>query len=397
MATITALLGHPGPEAVITTPIRCVDMHTTGEPTRIVYAGYPSLQGTLAKQRALASSEHDHIRRRLILEPRGHRDMYGAVLRQSTELVDTGEADMGVLFMTNDGYSNMCGHATIALGRFLIDTHDPEIFPRRHALMADAKGTHIRLHLPCGIVTVTIQTLPDGRSDPFKPVSFVSVPSFATAVGVPVPIPIEKRWRVGKTIKEVTVDIAFGGAFFCMVEAPLLYDSGSKQNLTGNDLNDLDEAAFTIISLINEDPELRKLLTSNAPITAELGKLYAAVVVFKGLGKKSPETKGVETGICYFDNHQIDRSPTGSAVCARAALAYAKREISLGDLCTYQSLVSNNHQGEGSFAAKVVDQTDIGVRIQLEAYAYYTGAHVSFAESGDILGDDGFLLGSLSG
>jgi len=98
--------------------IRCIEMHTTGEPTRIVYAGYPALSGTLLEQRALASEKYDHLRRRLILEPRGHRDMYGAVLRQSTELVDAGLADIGVIFMTNDGYSNMCGHATIALGRF---------------------------------------------------------------------------------------------------------------------------------------------------------------------------------------------------------------------------------------------------------------------------------------
>ncbi|KAH7140983.1 putative proline racemase [Dactylonectria macrodidyma] len=397
MTTITALLGSPGPKAVITTPIRCVDMHTTGEPTRIVYSGYPSLPGTLAEQRALASSKYDHIRRRLILEPRGHRDMYGAVLRPSTELVDAGEADMGILFMTNDGYSNMCGHATIALGRFLTDTHDLEIFPRRDTLTAGTKGTHLRLHLPCGIVTVTVQTLPDGRSDPSKPVSFISVPSFATAIRVPVQVPVEKRWRVGRTVEEVIVDISFGGAFFCMVEAPLLYTSGTKENLTGEDLKDLDEAAFTIIALINENPHLRKLITSKVPVSAELERLYAAVVIFKGLGKQSSCTKGVETGICYFDNHQIDRSPTGSAVCARAALAYAKGEISLGDSWTYQSLVSNSHRGEGSFVARVVDETDLGVLIQLKGHAYYTGAHVSFAESGDILGDDGFLLGSLSG
>src|SRR6187402_2556894 len=116
------------------TMIHCVEMHTTGEPTRIIYKGFPELRGSLLEQRAEAKASHDNIRAQLILEPRGHWDMYGAVLRQQTELVASGEAHIGVLFMHNDGFSTMCGHATIALGRFLIDTHDLSVFPKRNEL-----------------------------------------------------------------------------------------------------------------------------------------------------------------------------------------------------------------------------------------------------------------------
>ena len=84
--------------------IRTVDMHTIGEPTRIVFEGYPEIRGTLLEQRAAAQAKHDHIRKTLMLEPRGHREMYGAILRQETELTRTGEAHIGVLFTTNEGY-----------------------------------------------------------------------------------------------------------------------------------------------------------------------------------------------------------------------------------------------------------------------------------------------------
>lgn len=312
MANLTTPSGPLDSEVTTTAAIQCVDMHTTGEPTRIVVSGYPSLQGTLAEQRVMAMSEHDHLRRRLILEPRGHHDLYGAVLRPDTELVEAGEADMGVLFMTNGGYSNMCGHATIALGRFLVDTHDPQTFPNRHALVADDKGTHLRLHVPCGVVVVTVQTLPDGRSDPTKPVAFTSVPSLATGIGVSITVPPERRWSVGKGVNEVTVDFTFAGAFFLVVRASGLYDEGVKQSLTGSDLKDLDEAAFSLIDLVNEDPRLRQYVTPESNANGYLGKLYAVVVVFQGLGQAACGTKGVETGVCFFDNHQIDRSPTGS-------------------------------------------------------------------------------------
>jgi trans-L-3-hydroxyproline dehydratase len=97
--------------------ITSVEMHTTGEPTRIIINGYPALSGTLLQQRAEALAKHDHIRKRLMLEPAGHSDMYGAILCRRTELTDNGGAHIGVLFTHNDGYSTMCGHATIALGR----------------------------------------------------------------------------------------------------------------------------------------------------------------------------------------------------------------------------------------------------------------------------------------
>lgn len=159
--------------------IKTVDTHTTGEPTRIIYAGYPVLSGTLLTQRAEARSKHDHVRNSIMLEPRGHRDMYGAILIQETELTACGEADIGVLFTTNEGYSTMCGHATIALGRFLVDVHDPTVFPRRGELTFDSESqtVELRLHAPCDLVRVTVPMNSIGcKADSTHPVSFLCVP-----------------------------------------------------------------------------------------------------------------------------------------------------------------------------------------------------------------------------
>ena len=58
-----------------------VDMHTGGEPLRIVTGGYPDIpNGTILEKRAYVRDHLDHLRKILMFEPRGHYDMYGALL-----------------------------------------------------------------------------------------------------------------------------------------------------------------------------------------------------------------------------------------------------------------------------------------------------------------------------
>jgi proline racemase len=77
-----------------------IDMHTGGEPVRIVTAGYPAVPpGTILEKRAWVRDNLDHLRRILMFEPRGHYDMYGALLVEP----DLPGADLAVLFMHNEG------------------------------------------------------------------------------------------------------------------------------------------------------------------------------------------------------------------------------------------------------------------------------------------------------
>ena len=179
-------------------PIKTVEMHTTGEPTRIIYSGFPQLQGaTLLEKRAAARNDHDHVRRKLMLEPRGHSEMYGALLVTETELTTKGEADIGVLFMHNSGWSLMCGHATIALGRFLVDFDSETCSDLRSFRIPpsdeEKQVLTFKLHCPCGVidvcVPVTVGSQGRRQSDPERPVTFLSVDSFATGIDVEVSIP----------------------------------------------------------------------------------------------------------------------------------------------------------------------------------------------------------------
>ncbi|KAK5008593.1 hypothetical protein LTR28_003767 [Elasticomyces elasticus] len=386
--------------------IRCVEMHTTGEPTRIVYDGFPSLQGTLLEQRAQAKRDHDCVRARLMLEPRGHSDMYGAVLCPQTELVGSGEAHMGVLFMTNDGFSTMCGHATIALGRFLVDMHDKTVFPKRAKLRhnPDSRTTELNLHTPCGIVAVIVPTVADGsRSDPAKPVSFISVPSFATGVQVEVPLPAEYRWPQLGARTSVLADFAYGGAFYCMVShAELGFDEALDEAPKVN-LHEYSHATERLKSAINANPDLKPLLRH--PYSLDLGFLYSIMVVDDSLGVAARGSSGVETGLCFFADQQVDRSPTGGAVAARVALAYAKGARALGQRWTYHSLLSNACGGKGAFVGAPCAEVEIGgaegiakrgVRVKIEGQAFYTGFSSFIVETHDFLPQGGFAFRSLA-
>ena len=83
-----------------------VEMHTAGEPVRIVTGGWPTPEGrTILDKRRHAKEQQDHLRQLLMAEPRGHADMYGALLVPP----DAPQADLAVLFMHNEGWSTMCG------------------------------------------------------------------------------------------------------------------------------------------------------------------------------------------------------------------------------------------------------------------------------------------------
>src|SRR5437667_12815528 len=139
----------------------------------------------------------DHIRRALMWEPRGHRDMYGAVLTQ----IVTPEADLGVIFMHNEGYSTMCGHGIIALVTALVETG---------VVAAKGQQTPVNLDTPAGLVRATAHLDSAGR---VEYVSFLNVPSFLYARDVEVELPPYGR---------LTVDVAFGGAFYAFLAAEQL-------------------------------------------------------------------------------------------------------------------------------------------------------------------------------
>lgn len=148
--------------------VSVIDMHTGGEPLRIVWSGYPEIKGdNLLAKRRYAREKLDHLRKVLMLEPRGHFDMYGALIVES----EMSEADLGVLFMHNEGYSTMCGHAVIALGRFAVDYGLVKV--------PVSPETQVNIHCPCGLVKAFVQ-FSDGKTGAVR---FHSIPAFAFGTG----------------------------------------------------------------------------------------------------------------------------------------------------------------------------------------------------------------------
>ncbi|XP_039980654.1 trans-L-3-hydroxyproline dehydratase isoform X3 [Xiphias gladius] len=224
-----------------------VDMHTGGEPLRIILGGYPEVKGesVLAKRRYVR--EHlDHLRRVLMYEPRGHYDMYGALIVDS----EIPEADLGVLFMHNEGYSTMCGHAIIALGRFTVD----------YKLVKEATSpeTQVNIHCPCGLVKAFVEYC-DGKTGGVR---FLSVPAFAFATDVTVTV---------EGFGDVTVDISYGGAFYAFVNAQRF-----GLDVTKSRTRDLVDAASAVTKAVKSQVKLHH------PTSDDLAFLYGTILTDGG-------------------------------------------------------------------------------------------------------------------
>lgn len=334
-----------------TTTIRIVDMHTAGEPVRIVEAGYPSLAGnTILEKRRDAQTRLDHLRTMLMLEPRGHDGMYGVI---PTEPCAAG-ADLAVLFTHQEGYSTMCGHATIAIGRWAVDTG--------RVALVDGKA-RFGLEAPCGVIQVEVEAKEGGGAR----VAFESVESFAHALDRTVEV---------AGLGPVHVDIVFGGAFYAILPASRL-----GLSLMETPLAELVQAATAITEVIR----------AGAPIThptePDLGFLYGTILTDDvALGGHGGQPS---SNLCIFADGQIDRSPTGSGVTARIALAAAKGEMSVGDSCEIRGVSGEGFTG--TLAATTGAGLDAVSRVRVAGQAWYSGRSEMIAEPGDRFGA-GFTL-----
>jgi trans-L-3-hydroxyproline dehydratase len=332
------------------TRIETVEMHTGGEPVRIVTSGYPTIEGaTLLDKRRFARENLDRFRSLIMFEPRGHYDMYGVL----PVAPDHPEADMAVLFIHNEGYSTMCGHATIALGRYALD---------RGMIKPEGAIARLNLQCPCGLVRVTV-ALEDGKAGQ---VSFVSVPAFAFALDHAVDVP-----GAGK----VTLDIGYGGAFYAFLPAAR-FGLDVRKSLT----RDLVDAADCVTKAVQAQVKL------DHPDSPDLAFLYGTILTD---GRTGVTQDGPSANICVFAEREVDRSPTGSGVTARIALAVARDPSTMSADFSFESVTGSRFTGrvaeqikEGRFAA---------IRAEVAGRAYYTGRSVFTVEPDDPLAG-GFLL-----
>jgi len=319
--------------------ISTVEMHTGGEPTRIVVDGWPAFSGTtLLDKRREAKERFDHLRRGLMLEPRGHDGMYGALLVEP----DHPEADLAVLFMHNEGYSTMCGHATIALARWAVES-------------GRVNGPVVHLQCPCGLVVANVAD--DGW------VRFESVPSFVYALD---------RMAPTSTWGPVAVDIAYGGAFYAFLAA---------------DTIGLDLHRSPMRAIADAGEEIARAAAKAVPIDhpdePDLAFLYGTILTD---GQISPSRN-----VCIFAGRQIDRSPTGSGVSARLALQIARRQAKLGEERRFESCTGAVFTGKALREGPAVGPRK-SVIVEVGGIAHVTGeARFRFDDDDPLR--EGFALG----
>jgi proline racemase len=332
--------------------ISVVDYHTAGEPFRIVTAGLPPIHGDTVLQRreyARHTADVDAVRQLLVNEPRGHADMYGGFLQPA----DDGGAHFGVLFWHKDGYSTACGHGTIALGAWAVDSG-------RVAAAPDG-ATEVVIDVPSGRVTAAVTT----RGGLVEAVAFRNVPAYVLARNVPVPT----------SRGTVPVDVAYGGAIYASVRADTLGTAVVPERYA-----ELIALGREIKHRLDATPLARH------PGDRRLDGVYGTIVV-DDLGDtgQGPHQRNVTV----FADGEVDRSPCGSGTSARLALLADEGRIRVGQQLRHDSIVGT------TFSGRIVAQTRAegraAVVTEVTGNAYRTGAAVFTLDPRDPVGL-GFVL-----
>lgn len=337
------------------TSLSTVDVHTAGEPLRIITSGFPEPPGaTILEKRRYAEQHLDHLRRITMWEPRGHADMYGSVI---TEPV-TDDGDFGVLFLHNAGFSTMCGHGIIAVATVAATTGWKS---------ATGAPGEFAIDTPAGRVTATAHL--DGTR--VSHVTFRNVASFVLASDLHISVP---------GLGEVQVDVAFGGAFYAYVEAARFGFA-----MVPAEAGRLIDVGMRVKEAVAETLEI-----AHPSGDDDLGFLYGTIFVGPAHGKGP--TGGVTAvrsrNVCVFADGEVDRSPTGTGVSGRLAIAHL-RQTHPGRRIEVESILGT------TFTGKIVGTTKVGPYLavipEIGGSAHIVGRSEMFVDPSDPLAH-GFLV-----
>ena len=365
-------LDPSAPPAASGRAIEVLDYHTAGEPFRIVVSGYPELPGrTILERRRAALEHHDELRKMLMWEPRGHADMYGGILVPP----DHADAQVGVLFMHNEGYSTMCGHGTIALATALVESG---------AIPCTGPETPIGIDAPCGLVRATAHVDASelaaaraaDRTPRVREVRFENVPSFAAALDVPLDVPGFGRVRI---------DVGYGGAFYALISAAALGLEMRAENAAaiaaaGRAITDAGRDA------LRAGGALADALGVKHPESDDLSFLYGTII------DGPPEDPAHHSrNLCLFAEGEVDRSPTGSGVSARLAVLHARGLVATGEEIAIESILGRESLFVGRVARTEQWAGRNAVIPEVRGSAHMTGSARFVMDADDPIGR-GFLI-----
>ena len=313
--------------------IRTIDLHTGGEPLRVILDGFPALQGrNVLEYRRYVRANHDQLRRALMHEPRGHADMYGCLLLPPNDE----KADFGILFMHNEGYSTMCGHATIAIAILAV---------QMGWVVRQEPETPVVIDAPCGRLRAFVK-IENGK---IQGAYFHGVPSFVVGLGLQADVP---------GLGPVRYDLAYGGAFYAYVDARQI-----GLELVPANYSRIIQAGMQVKRAVMASPQ-----PVEHPFEEDLSFLYGTIFI------GGPVSAGIGSrNVCVFAEGEVDRSPTGSGVSGRLPIHYARGEIAIGETMTVESITGS------VFKSSVVREIDYGpfraIIPCVEGTAFITGQH----------------------
>ena len=316
--------------------ISTIDSHTAGECTRLVMSGLPPIPGQMMAEKLAYAEEHlPWVPGFLLLEPRGHKDMFGAILTPPC----SPDADVGVLFMDNQGYEPMCGHAVIGTATTVLETGMFEM---------TEPETLVTLDTPSGLVQAYAQ-VKDGR---VAAVSFENVPAFVYRSDVALQVP-----EAG----DLTVDVVFGGLFFVFVDARQL-----ETELTPANATRLADLGMRILATANEQVPVRH------PDLPHINKIIDLRFYVE------PGSEGADSrNVVILGDHMVDRSPCGTGTSAETALRHARGELEVGESFVTESIIGTRFKGQVVAEAQVGSgsETFPAVIPRITGSAYVTGFH----------------------
>ncbi|MCK0107815.1 proline racemase family protein [Flavobacteriaceae bacterium S0825] len=332
--------------------IKTIDMHTGGEPLRVIVNGFPELKGnSVLEYRKYCKENFDHLRTTLMFEPRGHADMYGCILLPPND----SEGDFGILFLHNEGYSTMCGHAIIAISTLAVEMKWIDVKEGDNIIKIDA---------PCGRIT----SFANVKDEKIKGVRFHCVPSFV--VGLDRTVEIEG-------LGTIKYDLAYGGAFYAYVD---MAKNNFNFDLSANSYRELINQGMKIKqAVMNADKEILH------PFEDDLSFLYGTIFIDNNKQPSGADSKN----ICIFAEGEVDRCPTGSGVSGRLAVHKLRNEIDFGETMTIESITGSVFKGSviseenyGSFKAVIP---------QVEGTAHIIGMQTFVIDPNDPM-KNGFIL-----
>lgn len=328
--------------------VATVDYHTAGEPFRIVPALPFDIPGaTVLDRRHSAQTGPGNVLRALLVnEPRGHADMYGGFIVPPN---DAG-AHLGVLFWHKDGFSTACGHGTIALGAWAVESG---LVPA-----PDDGETDVVIDVPSGRVTARVTTV----AGQVEAVTFVNVPSAVVARSIPVET---------ADFGALSVDVLWGGALYASLAA-----QAAGLEVTPPCLYRLIEAGRQVKAALAGHPAARR------PGEPRLDGIYGTI-----FHEAADPVDGnlTQRNVTIFADGQVDRSPCGSGTAARVAALNDSGELAEGAVLEHLSIVDSR------FTARVVGREPAGMVVGVRGTARKVAECVFTLDARDQLGL-GFVL-----